>query len=60
MVHEDLQMKTVKNEIKNIVKNTLKELGSHPNTLAVNLLDNSECLNRLKLHNILDLPTPFN
>jgi hypothetical protein len=49
----------VKSEIKTYSENYLNKLDSHPNTLAVNLLDNSESLNRLKRHNILDLPNRF-
>lgn len=59
MIHNDLQIKTIKEEITESSKRYINKLYSHTNPLAVNLLDNSEDINRLKKYNILDLPSRF-
>jgi hypothetical protein len=49
----------VKSEIKKWSGNYLKKLENHPVTLAVNLLDNSETVNRLKIYLVLHIPDRF-
>jgi hypothetical protein len=49
-IYEDLQMNTVFSEIKKRSTKCLSKLENHTNALAVNLLDNSEIIHRLKIH----------
>jgi len=58
-LHHDTGIPFVTEEIKNYSEKYLAKLDYHPNHLAVNLLDNSEHVNRLKRHNFLDLSTRF-
>jgi hypothetical protein len=58
-IHEDRQINTVKSEIKKWSEKYLNKLENYPNTLAVNLLDKSECVNRLKRYSVLHLPDRF-
>jgi hypothetical protein len=58
-LHEDLRVATVKEEIQNFSEKYLAKLEIHPNYLALNLLDNTEAVNRLKRAQILDLPFRF-
>jgi hypothetical protein len=60
MIHNDLQMNTVKEVISERTRKYLDKLKAHQNPLAVNLLDNSGDIYRLKRYNVLDLPTRFN
>lgn len=55
-IHKDLNMPTVKEEIKKFSTRYLDRLSNHVNTLAINLLDDSNEINRLKRHHVLDLP----
>jgi hypothetical protein len=59
MVHNDLQMNTVKEVISERTRKYSNKLNAHQNPLALNLLDNSEDVYRLKRYNVLDLPTRF-
>lgn len=56
IIHRDLQIVSVKEQAQCASARYLKRLESHPNTLAVNLLDNSNTTYRLKRYHILDLP----
>jgi hypothetical protein len=47
-IDEDLQMNTVLSEIKKWNTRYLRKSQNHTNTLAINLLDNSETTQRLK------------
>lgn len=53
---KDLEMETVKDEIRRFSENYLNRLSVHPNPLAVALLDNSNETRRLKRLHVLDLP----
>ena len=55
-IHKDLEMPTVKEEIKKFSERYLQRLSNHSNILAINLLDDSEELQRLKRFHVLDLP----
>lgn len=55
LIHRDLSMKTVKEEIVHFSTKYQKRLEEHPNYLAINLLDNSTAIKRLKRHNVLEL-----
>jgi hypothetical protein len=57
MIHEDLQMNTVRSEIKKWNTKYLNKLENHTNALAVNLLDNSGTTHRLKRYTVLTLRT---
>lgn len=46
----------VKEEIPNFSERYLDRLSNHTNTLAINLLDDSDELKRLKRFHVLDLP----
>lgn len=59
-LHHDLQLRTIKEEIRNKSDKYQQKLNNHVNSLAINLLDNSEDLSRLKRIKILDLPFRFN
>jgi hypothetical protein len=50
LIHEDLQMNTVLNEIKKWNTKHLRKFEYHTNALAVNLLDNSETTQTEKIH----------
>lgn len=54
-IHEYLNMPTVKDEISRFSKKYQNRLESHVNHLAINLLDNSSSMRRLKRKHILDL-----
>lgn len=58
-LHKDTQIPFVKEEISKFSDNYLKRLENHKNYLALNLLDNSSTVYRLKRHNILDLSCRF-
>jgi hypothetical protein len=60
MIHNDLQMNTVKEVISEQTIKYLDKLKAYQNLLALNLLDNSEDIYRLKRYNVLHLPTRFN
>lgn len=59
MIHRDCGIKTVKEVVTECSAKYLSKLNDHSNYLAVNLLDNSEELRRLKRSNTLDLPDRF-
>lgn len=56
VIHRDLNISTVKEEISKFSKKYLHRLNQHPNHHALNLLDNSLTIRRLKRTNALDLP----
>lgn len=58
-IHEDLQIKTVKEEINNYSEKYISKLEYHPNHTAVQLLDNSQERRRLKRNKPLELPYRF-
>jgi hypothetical protein len=58
-LHQDLKIPTVQEEIAKFSKKYISKLENHPNHLALNLLDNSITVYRLKRHTILDLPFRF-
>jgi hypothetical protein len=58
-LHSDLQIPFIKDEITRFSKKYVEKLDNHPNHLALNLLDNSVNLNRLKRFSVLDLPSRF-
>lgn len=58
-IHRDLKMFNVREEISRFSSLYLQKLDDHPNHLAVNLLDNSEAVDRLKRCTVLDLPLRF-
>lgn len=55
-IHNDLGVPNVKSEIKTISTNYMRRLSLHPNLLALNLLDDSQEVRRLKRPHVLDLP----
>jgi hypothetical protein len=55
-LHKDLKIPFVSEEINRFSQRYIDKLNSHPNHLAVSLLDNSNTIYRLKRRNILDLP----
>lgn len=55
-IHRDLKILTVTEEIKKFSTRYLDRLSNHPNLLAINLLDETEELRRLKRIHVLDLP----
>lgn len=57
---KDLKVNTVREEISKCSEKYLEKLSSHTNTYAVNLLDNSAQVQRLKRFKPLDLPHRFN
>lgn len=59
-INIDLKMNTIKSEIVRASEKYLVKLEMHPNSLALNLLDNSEDNRRLKRYYTLDLPYRFN
>lgn len=58
-IRNDLEVNSVKQEISAFSGRYVKRLDTHPNALAVNLLDNSEDTSRLKRYKPLDLPSRF-
>ena len=58
-LHQDLQTPYVKDEIVRYSSRYIKKLDSHPNHLALNLLDNNVHVHRIKRHSVLDLPSRF-
>lgn len=60
VIHHDLQMATVKEEIANYSSNYQVRLVTHPNSLAVDLLNDSKATRRLKRSRPLDLNKRFN
>lgn len=59
MLHTDLQLLTVKKEIKNFSEKYQSRLGVHPNSMAVDLLNSETYTKRLKRTNLLELPNRF-
>ena len=55
-IHKDLEMPTVKEEMKKFSERYLQRLSNHSNISAINLLDDSEELQTLKRFHMLDLP----
>ncbi|KAH8394243.1 hypothetical protein KR215_010216, partial [Drosophila sulfurigaster] len=55
-IHEVLRVPWVKDEIRKVSTNYINRLHNHPNTLAINILDNSQTVRRLKRKHPLDLP----
>lgn len=55
-IHNDTGFPFVTEEVRKLSSKYLLKLNNHTNHLAVNLLDNSQNVYRLKRHNILDLP----
>lgn len=55
-IHSDLRIPTIKEEIKNFSERYLERLSNHSNILAINLLDDSNEIHRLKRFHVLDLP----
>ena len=47
-IHKDLEMLTVKGEVKKYSKRYLQRINNHSNILAISLLDDSEEVQRLK------------
>lgn len=58
-LHRDLKVPCVKDEIRRFSENYLSKLNYHPNYIAVNLLDNSNFVYRLKRSSVLDLSSRF-
>lgn len=56
IIHNDLQMPYVKDEINRFSEKYLTRLSNHPNVLAICLLDDSNETRRLKRLHVLDLP----
>lgn len=56
IIHNDLGVPKIVSEIKRFSTTYLNRLSSHPNLLALNLLDDSDEVRRLKRRHILDLP----
>jgi hypothetical protein len=55
VIHADCKIPYVREEISKLSQNYQCKIENHPNYLALNLLDNSQCTYRLKRHHILDL-----
>lgn len=55
-IGKDMNMLTVKQEIRKLSESYLQRLHNHPNPLAVSLLDCSNETRRLKRRHVLDLP----
>lgn len=55
-IHNDLNMPTIKDEIRHYTQKYLQRLSNHPNTLAICLLDDTNERRRLKRLHVLDLP----
>lgn len=59
ILHRDSNIPTVKEEITKFSSRYQDKLDIHPNHLALDLMDNSNAVFRLKRHSILDLPYRF-
>lgn len=59
VIHKDLNISTIKEEITKISTKYIQRLYHHPNHYAVNLLNNSEKVRRLKRSHTLDLSYIF-
>uniref|UniRef100_A0A1B6F9K4 RNA-directed DNA polymerase n=2 Tax=Cuerna arida TaxID=1464854 RepID=A0A1B6F9K4_9HEMI len=59
IIHNDTNTPSVRDTITKLSNIYQLKLEDHPNHLAVNLLDNSQCVFRLKRHSILDLGNRF-
>lgn len=59
VLHKDTCTSTVREEITSFSHSYQAKLEAHPNHLAVNLMDNSESVYRLKRHSVLDLKDRF-
>lgn len=59
IIQNDLEMISVKDEIKNYSVKYSEKLSVHPNQLAVDLLDTQSVVRRLKRFKPSDLPTRF-
>ena len=55
VIHNDTKVPSVIEEVKKYSTKYIKKLENHVNNLAVNLLDNSENIYRLKREDILNL-----
>lgn len=55
-IHNDLGVPKIHSEIVRYSTNYLNRLSYHPNILAINLLNDSDEVRRLKRHHVLDLP----
>ena len=59
-IRDDLKIPTVKEEITRLSKIYQEKLNRHPNSLAINLLNNGETINRLKsVKHVLELSYRF-
>ncbi len=58
-IHEDLKIPYVTQEIVKSTTKYLSKLENHENQLAINLLDNSTSINRLKRFSIIDQTSRF-
>ena len=58
-IHKDVKLPTVKEEISRLSSLYQAKLDNSDNHLVINLMDNSEIIERLKRHSILDLPYRF-
>ena len=56
----NVKVPIVRKEIVRLYRKHIPKLEKHPNLLAINLLDNSEDIYRLKRHKLLDIPFRFN
>ena len=56
VIHRDLNIPFIKEEVNKFSTGYLDRLSNHTNTLAISLLDDSFEIIRLKRHHILDLP----
>jgi hypothetical protein len=56
VIHNDTKIPTVNDEVKRFSHKYIVKLEAHVNDLAVNLLDNSEHIFRLRREDILNLP----
>ena len=55
-IHRDMNIPFVKDEIKRFAVRYTNRLENHINTLAIELLDNSMDVRRVKRIHVLDLP----
>lgn len=59
IIHEDTNIPFIREEITRFSSKYLEKLETHSNHLALNLLDNSENVTRLRRYNVLDLTLRF-
>lgn len=59
-LHQDFKIPVIKEEISRLSLKYQNKLNYHPNSLALNLLDNNNHVYRLKRVSPLDLPHRFN